>query len=228
MGNLETVNAPNVSFIGQSCFLGSGFKEISLPGITMAINSYGCFYNCRSLISVSLPNAKQIGGTTYTVGRLFNGCSKLKTVNIPQATIIGYEAFFGTYALTHIDMPMVEEIIGGAFQDSGLITVNMPNIKTIGSMAFRNTNIETLDLYNCESIGNNAFNSTNMTTLILRNESDICTTDLHPLAFTPIEDGTGYIYVPSALIDSYKTATNWSEYANQFRAIEDYPEITGG
>jgi hypothetical protein len=47
-------------------------------------------------------------------------------------------------------------------------------------------------------------------------------------ASTPIASGTGYIYVPAALVDSYKGATNWSTYAAQIRAIEDYPEITGG
>ena len=45
---------------------------------------------------------------------------------------------------------------------------------------------------------------------------------------TPIASGTGYIYVPAALVDNYKAATNWSTYANQIRAIEDYPEICGG
>ena len=44
---------------------------------------------------------------------------------------------------------------------------------------------------------------------------------------TPIESGTGYVYVPSALVDSYKSATNWSTYADQIRAIENYPDITG-
>lgn len=39
---------------------------------------------------------------------------------------------------------------------------------------------------------------------------------------------TGYIYVPKALIEDYKIATNWSVYADRFRAIENYPEITGG
>jgi hypothetical protein len=29
------------------------------------------------------------------------------------------------------------------------------------------------------------------------------------------------------LVDSYKTATNWSKYATQIRAIEDYPDICG-
>ena len=45
---------------------------------------------------------------------------------------------------------------------------------------------------------------------------------------TPIKTGTGYIYVPAAMVDAYKSATNWSAYADQIRAIEDYPEITGG
>ena len=37
-----------------------------------------------------------------------------------------------------------------------------------------------------------------------------------------------YVYVPKALVGAYKSATNWSTYANQIRAIEDYPDITGG
>ena len=45
---------------------------------------------------------------------------------------------------------------------------------------------------------------------------------------SPIASGTGYIYVPAALVDSYKAASNWSTYANQIRAIEDYPDICGG
>lgn len=35
-------------------------------------------------------------------------------------------------------------------------------------------------------------------------------------------------YVPSISLEAYKTATNWSNYADYFKAIEDYPEITGG
>lgn len=32
----------------------------------------------------------------------------------------------------------------------------------------------------------------------------------------------GYIYVPRALVEDYKVATNWTTLASQFRAIEDY------
>lgn len=32
----------------------------------------------------------------------------------------------------------------------------------------------------------------------------------------------GYIYVPRAMVNTLKSATNWSEYATQIRALEDY------
>ena len=47
-------------------------------------------------------------------------------------------------------------------------------------------------------------------------------------ATTKLNAGTGYIYVPAAMVDAYKAATNWAKYADQIRAIEDYPAITGG
>ena len=40
-----------------------------------------------------------------------------------------------------------------------------------------------------------------------------------------ITSKTGYVYVPRALVDSYKADTYWSKYASQIRAIEDWPEV---
>lgn len=95
-----------------------------------------------------------------------------------------------------------------AFQEYlGLTKVDLPNIVKVSPYAFDGCQI--------------------LNTVILRN-SVICELmDASAFTNTPIENGTGYIYVPAALIDSYKTATNWSTYAAQLRAIEDYPEITG-
>lgn len=39
---------------------------------------------------------------------------------------------------------------------------------------------------------------------------------------TTVANGKTYIYVPRVLVDDYKTAENWSTYASQFRALEDY------
>lgn len=40
--------------------------------------------------------------------------------------------------------------------------------------------------------------------------------------------GVANIYVPSSLVDSYKTATNWAELSDKILAIEDHPDIWDG
>lgn len=54
-----------------------------------------------------------------------------------------------------------------------------------------------------------------------------------PPTLSSVFNGTGFdsttvFYVPKNSIEAYKTATNWSTYADYYKAIEDYPEITGG
>lgn len=72
---------------------------------------------------------------------------------------------------------------------------------------------------------------TSLETLIVRGltaTDNVPSLALTSLKSTKIEDGTGYIYVPSECVEKFKAATNWTAYADQIRAIEDYPEITGG
>ena len=100
-------------------------------------------------------------------------------------------------------------------------------------------NLKIADFHILEDIKGPAFAKTmNLYTMIIRtatkcNLSNSATgslfgTKLLSLDFRgPIALGTGYIYVPAALVDAYKTDTEWSRFADQFRAIEDYPEICG-
>lgn len=71
-----------------------------------------------------------------------------------------------------------------------------------------------------------------LTTIIFRNTEQVVTLSQAFYNCNSItqENYTYYchFYVPKALLEDYKVATNWSNYANRFRAIEDYPEITGG
>lgn len=41
---------------------------------------------------------------------------------------------------------------------------------------------------------------------------------------TPLKNGSGSIYVPDTLVDSYKTDANWSAYANQIKSLSEYVE----
>ena len=79
-------------------------------------------------------------------------------------------------------------------------------------------------------------NQGSLETLILRSDTVVTVNGIggtsgfmYPLYGTNIASARGYIYVPSALVDSYKAdgMNRWSKYADQFRAIEDYPDICG-
>lgn len=63
---------------------------------------------------------------------------------------------------------------------------------------------------------------TNLKALVIRasNVPYIYAADI--LQGTAIEAGTGYIYVPRAMISAYEAATNWTVYTGRFRALEDY------
>ena len=71
----------------------------------------------------------------------------------------------------------------------------------------------------------------NIKTIVLSNPSNVCTlsnASYLPTQITNTADTTSYVYVPQALLANYKTATNWATFSSKIRAIEDYPDITGG
>ena len=90
----------------------------------------------------------------------------------------------------------------------------------------RSCNYSRLDLPKATSIGATCFAYTNIYTALILRSNTLCTlANKNAFTSTRIAGGAGYIYVPSALLEEYKAATNWSNYANQFRAIEDYPNL---
>lgn len=140
----------------------------------------------------------------------------------------------------------------GCCEADNLVSFYAPNCVYIGSHSFENAdllesvviNLNQCGIYTntfafceslryvdtgnrCNDIGAYAFRSCEvLETLIIRNTELCPLSNTNAFKYSGIEEGTGYVYVPSALVDSYKTAANWSVYANQIRAIEDYPEIT--
>lgn len=103
-------------------------------------------------------------------------------------------------------------------------------ISKVGQYAFYGcTALKEVDLPYVSNILNNSLEGcSGLEVFILRKETVVTLSNVNALQSSGISAGTGYIYVPAALVDAYKSATNWSIYAAQIRAIEDYPQITGG
>ena len=118
---------------------------------------------------------------------------------------------------------MVTVIGSGAFDECAVLnSVSLPLLETIEPLTFRKCeSLTTVDLPVATTIRTQAFYSSGIASLTLRSNT-VCTLEnSDAFYFTPIEDGAGYIYVPSNLVDGYKTADSWSTYANQIMAIEE-------
>lgn len=115
------------------------------------------------------------------------------------------------------------------YKCDNLKSVEFGAVEILETHAFANCSaLKTADFAALTSIaGQHAFmNCYEKSSLILRTSDQVCS-----LAYAnniqngAISNNRGYIYVPAALIEDYKAAPNWSGDADQFRAIEDYPEV---
>lgn len=126
---------------------------------------------------------------------------------------------------------------GGLRDSTNLLTAEFPNAArdvgpsyvSIGQSFFYGDNKMTLaDVGYITIISNMAFyNCNKLATLILRSGSVVTLNNATAFQNTPIrgyQSQTGTIYVPSSLISSYQTASNWSTLYNDghctFAAIE--------
>lgn len=157
----------------------------------------------KKLTRVSLPYCPELKNS------VFSTCSNLTEIHLPSVTAIGSNCF-AACSMTSLYMPFLSTIATGGWG------WNFSSTSTLQRVYFPLLT----NLMNSDFSGDR-----NLTTVIL-GAPTVCTL-AHTNAFngTAIAAGTGYIYVPRTLVDSYKTATNWSTYANQIRAIEDYPEV---
>lgn len=157
------------------------------------------------------------------------GLSKLKTVNLPNATSIGTYAFYYCTSMTKIEAPKVTSLGTYSFYNCGALTnVNFPVATGIGQNTFYSCDsLEIADFGVAGTINQAGFAyCSNLKTLILRKTDTICKLATATNAFqgSAIANGTGYVYVPDELVEEYKVATNWSNYASQIKPLSELEE----
>jgi hypothetical protein len=109
----------------------------SVEGKAVATVGDRAFYERTSLVSVSLPEATVIGGNAFGGTATYNGCTSLVSVNLPKATKIGANAFGGCTSLTSVSLPEATVIDPLAFGGcNGLTSVILPKATVIGQFAF--------------------------------------------------------------------------------------------
>ena len=216
---LDIFIGEDVTSIGNYAFyFCHSLTSVTIPSSVTSIGSYA-FNSCYPLTSVTIPSSVE-SIETYT----FAGCYSLTSITIPSSVeSIGSYAFNGCNSLTSVTIPSSVTSIGSYafFPCSSLTSITIPNsVTSIGNNAFQNCfSLTSITIPNSvTSIGNNAFqNCFSILEYIFERTTP---PTLGSNAFLSI-NSICKIYVPDASVDDYKTATNWSTYADYIYSISE-------
>lgn len=222
LGSTEMIKAGDIpsalnSFQKYADLISDNITSVSDENVTSVRNS--CFSGCKKLQEVYLPNVTTIGLSA------FRSCEMLSKINIQNVEKLGNYALNGCYKITELYLPKAITIGNYACNElSQLKKVTLGNVETIGRNAFDgNVNCEEIDISlneNVGSIGAYAFyRNEKLSKLTIRGATLIPLADSSALAGSAIDYKRGKIYVDPSMVETYKTATNWSKYASVIEAI---------
>ena len=170
-------------------------KRIALPEDTVTL-PYMMFTSCQSIEEIYIPQGVVSASTI-----IFRNCAFLKKVEFSENFTgnISDNVFYGCELLTEFAIPSNVTAIGSsAFAFAGLIEITIPeNVTSIGAQAFRR----------CSQL--NRVYLTSTTPPVLANSN----------AFQDVYSNMK-IYVPQGSLEAYKTADNWTVYADKMQEIQ--------
>ena len=179
------------------------------------VSLYSVFYR-SNVEKVTFPKCRSIVGN-----EVFAYCEKLFSVDFPELVQIGTGAFRGTTKLAYVFFPKVGDVITSAFNRSSVETVDLPVCTWIRDTVFSYcSKLKEIKIPICKVIGRSAFlGCSALEKIFLDGVTAVTTLGTDALKDTP---GTLKIIVPDALVDSFKTATNWSTYADRIIGVTEY------
>ena len=215
--SLSSVTIPNsVTGINNSAFYAcQALKDIDIPTSVIRIGN-SAFYGCASLENIAV----SYDGSKYALSlkNTFYGCSSLTGITFndlktypsqirkPGAVPIDESAFRDCSSLREMSLH-------SQFGDSVPVFYKIPryafyNCSSLSSITIEGgtSYIDNNGLANCSSLERIIVDSFNVE---LRNINALTNTNNCP------------IYVPDGVVDYYKTATNWSAYANRIKPMSE-------
>jgi len=165
--------------------------------------------------------------STWIKYRVFNKCMGIISLDLTGYTSIGNYTFFNCTNLIYISIPNCSYIGGYAFAYcSNLSYISpIPNCSYIADHAFASChNLSYVSLSNCSYIGSSAFqNCSKLESIYILSTKVPSLPYSNTFTNTPLSKSTylgtfGSIYVLSSLLNTFKTAKNWSLYSARITA----------
>lgn len=193
--------------IGMASFSNTNITEIHAPRVISFYSNTDStgvspFQRCTKLTLIDMPNLSGCGSGGYQ----FSNCTGLTSVFLPKFTT-------GTHCFANCTN-LVTAVIQGTGQMNGQCFYNDTKLTTVD---LAHSRIHTQEFNGCSKL----------TTVILRRTAGVPTlTNINAFAGTPFASGKagGTLYVPAALIDSYKTASNWKTILGYLQSDGETPQ----
>ena len=186
------------------------------------------FRGCTEITSVEIAS---IPNNISASADVFYGCSALVSFDFGNLYAIGNSMFRDCTSLAKAESANIGRLNGTySFTNTAITRACFPNLSGLTGRAFEGaTHLELADIGNCDTVQWNLFNGcTALRKLIIRRSSvaRLNGWDANVMGGIYNNPTESTIYVPSALISSYQTATNWSSAYSAgltFTAIEGSP-----
>lgn len=189
-GNMtKELYLPVCSYFGKYALSNTVLESIYAPAWSTA-HASGVFHASHST------TLKYVNLGYAAIPAWFSACVNLSTFIAEKCTALAAKQFMGDTALIEVSLPICATIAAQAFQGcTALPFIALPKATKISASAFSGC--------------------TNFSIITLENSSVCVLDNVNAFTGTGITSTTGSIYVPGALLNSYKTATNWSNFKSR-------------
>ena len=204
----------------------------------------------RKLLSGTLKGIVVNDTVTQIGAYAMSGLPDVTGINFSKLTKVDSNGCKGMKALNSINLPVCTKVSEYAFQYAGTNNAEgfdayLPSVNsTVGTHCFHYSNVKIAKLPKATALGQSSFESCNKLKIVYLKDVNYITDyafrsssqlkavviakvsppNLYSIGFdgSTIKSGNGYVYVPRDSVNTYKTATNWSNFAEKIRALEDY------
>ena len=153
---------------------------------------------------------------------LFQNNPYLSLIDLSMVQHVGTDTF-SDCGITEINMPSLIDANTGSFRANPLTEVSLPALTSVSNGMFAGCRyLERAEFQTAGTLRANCFSGClSLAKLVLRNAQMVFLEGRRHFEYTPIEDGTGLIYVPEDLISEYQTSPMWETYSEQFRSLSE-------
>lgn len=218
-----SVSLPDCISIGSRTFINYyNLNSVYIPNC-ISIGNFA-FNNCIALTSIDLPNCISIQGNAFA------NCY-LMSISAPNLETADYSVFQSNYNLSEVYLPALKNVKAGIFNNCpSLQYASLPAISEVSPNMFNGCDLHSFTVVGSVIMGNAFLNNSNLSEIYIPGSQVTSINFINGVvnAFdgTPIASGTGSIYVPWSLVNTYNKMNGWSLYESQIYPIGESPVLS--